>query len=115
MKIRATIATGVELNDLVTHDSTSNHWVKANTHSGLLGSIIGIQADAATAIIEFNAEVTAYTASVISSNGGRLNVTNGRVYIDNVNGSQHRFIYPQVDGADAEGNITSGTQVRVLI
>jgi len=115
MKIRATIATNVQLNDLVTYDQASNQWVKSNTPLGLLGAVIGIEPDTSTAIIEFSAEVTAHTSTVIASHGGRLNVVNGRVYIDDAGGAQHRFIYPQTDNLDIDGNIAAGTQVRVLI
>jgi len=51
MKIRAAISPDVLLYDLVSFDNSLNKWTKASSHTGVIGSIIGIDAGATEAII----------------------------------------------------------------
>lgn len=115
MVIRAAVATGVALHDLVSFDETNNQWVKASSHLGLLGSIIGIDEGATEAIINLNGEFQAHTSRIIAPHGGRLNVENGRVFVDNTSGSAHRLVFPYSGDLDDDGNIPSGTLVNVII
>ena len=115
MIIRATVAAGIALHDLVSFDEANNQWIKAVSHVGMIGAIIGIDDGATEAIISLNGEFQAYTSRVITPYGGRLNVEDGRVYIDNDSGSNHRFVFPYTGDLDENGNIPSGTLVNVLI
>ena len=115
MKIRATIATGVTLYDLVFFDEVTNEWVKATSHEGLIGCIIGLDEGSTEAIIDLNGELQAYTSRVISPHGGSLNVENGRVFVDNNTGSSHRFILPYSGDLNSDGNIPSGSIVNIII
>jgi len=115
MKIRATVADDVELYDLVTFNEGSNVWVKAASHVGLIGSIIGIDEGSTEAIIDLNGELKAYTSRVVTPNGGCLSVENGRVFVDNNTGSSHRFIFPYAGDLDQDGNIVAGSLVNIII
>lgn len=115
MVIRATVATGIALHDLVSFDETNNQWIKASSHLGLLGSIIGIDEGATEAIISLNGEFRAYTSRTIAPHGGRLNVENGRVFVDDASGSTHRLVFPYSEDLDDAGNVPSGSLVNVLI
>lgn len=115
MIIRAAVAAGVALHDLVSFDEVANQWVKASSHIGMIGSIIGIDDGATEAIISLNGEFQAYTSRVIAPHGGRLSVENGQVFIDNDSGSTHRFIFPYSGDLDESGSVASGTLVNVLI
>ena len=115
MKIRATVATGVALYDLVSFDGVTNEWVKATSHEGLIGSIIGLDEGSTEAIIELNGELQAYTSRVIAPHGGPLNVENGRVFGDNSTGSSHRCIFPYTGDLNEDGNIAVGSIVNIII
>jgi len=116
MIIRAAVASGVELRDLVMFDEVSSEWIKASSHAGMIGSIIGIDDGATEAIIQLNSELQAYTSRDIMPHGGRLSVENGRVYVEAENGSMHRFVFPYSgEGLNENGLVPAGTLVSVCI
>lgn len=116
MIIRAAVAAGVELRDLVLFDEVSSEWVKASSHTGMMGSVIGIDDGATEAIIQLNSELQAYTSRDIAPHGGRLSVENGRVYVEAESGSTHRFIFPYSgDELNESGLVPAGTLVSVCI
>lgn len=115
MKIRATISPDVLLYDLVSFNNSSNKWTKASSHTGVIGSIIGIDEGATEAIISLNGELKARTSQIITPQGGCLNVENGQVFIDNASGSMHRLVFPYSGDLDEDGNVPAGSLVNILI
>lgn len=115
MKIRAAISPDVLLYDLVSFDNSLNKWTKASSHTGVIGSIIGIDAGATEAIISLNGELKAHTSQIITPQGGCLNVENGRVSVDNTTGSAHRLVLPYSGDLDEDGNVPVGSLVNILI
>src|SRR6056300_1193659 len=111
MKIRAAISADVTLYDLVLFNDVSNQWIKASSHTGMIGSVIGIDVSTSEAIISLSGELKALTSRIIAPHGGLLNIENGRVFVDNTTGSMHRLVFPYTGDLDEDGNIPDGTLV----